>query len=140
MSLVGGIISSFWLPSTTTEPRLLVFVSGVILMTVALALSASARKHLGRFHRDDLTRDPDHELVDTGPYRFIRHPLYSATSCAFLGIGLCLGTWISIGLVALPIGALVHPIRVEERLLNRVLGNQCQDYAKQTARLLPRIW
>ncbi len=66
IAMVGGLASSLWLPSTVIEPRLLVFIIGVALMTGALILSASARRHLGRFHRDDLTHHPDHELVDTG--------------------------------------------------------------------------
>ncbi len=140
IAMVSGLVSSLWLPATVIEPRLLVFIIGVAFMTGALILSAWARKHLGRFHRDDLTHHPDHELVDTGPYRLVRHPLYTATSCAFLGIGFCLGTWISIGLAALPIGALIHRIRVEEQLLDRALGSQYQNYAKRTGRLIPRVW
>ncbi len=140
VAMVGGLISSLWLPTTVVEPRLLAFIIGVAFMTGALILSGSARKHLGRFHRDDLTRHPDHELVDTGPYRLVRHPLYTATSCAFLGIGFCLGTWISIGLAALPIGALIHRIQIEEQLLDRALGSQYRSYANRTARLIPRIW
>lgn len=103
-------------------------------------LSKYARHHLGRFHQDDLTYHIDHELIDTGPYRYVRHPLYVATICAFLGVGLCLGTWLSLALVSLPVAGLIHRIRVEEALLVRALGPRYLRYADRTSRLVPRVW
>ena len=44
-----------------------------------------------------------HEIIDTGPYRFIRHPSYAGALLAFLGLGLCLANWWSLALVMAPI-------------------------------------
>jgi len=103
-------------------------------------LSASARQHLGRFHRDSLTVHSDHELVDTGPYRHVRHPLYAATIGAFVGCGAVLGNWISIGLAGLPTAALIHRIGVEEDMLVDAFGSQYVRYRERTARVLPGVW
>lgn len=138
--MVGGLASSIWMHGTTISPRTLVFFLGLLAMTSGLALSASARHHLGRFHRDHLTHHTDHELIQTGPYQWVRHPLYTSTILAMTGIGLTLGTWVSVGLIVLPIAALIYRIQVEEHLLRRALGQQYEDYAKSVSRLIPHIW
>ena len=115
---------------------------GIGLGTLAAsgALSTSARRQLGRFHRDSLTVHGDHELIDTGPYARIRHPLYTATIGVFLGLGSVLGQWSSVAFAALPAGALVHRIDVEERMLDDALGNSYAEYRRRTRRLVPGVW
>lgn len=140
LCMVGGFVSSVWVPESAISPRLPVFALGLFAMASGLVLSASARRHLGRFHRDHLTHHMDHQLVQNGPYQWVRHPLYTSTILAIAGIGLTLGTWVSIGLVVLPIIALVHRIKVEEQLLERALGQIYQDYADSVSRLVPHIW
>ena len=103
-------------------------------------LSASARRHLGRFHRDALTVHADHQLVETGPYRRVRHPLYTATIGVFVGIGAVLGNWISLALAGLPTLALIRRIHVEEDMLVKALGPDYLRYQERTARLVPGVW
>lgn len=140
IAMLGGLASALWWHQSVVDPRLGPFVAGLVCMASGGVLSISARRHLGRFHRDDLTHHDDHELISSGPYSRIRHPLYTATILAFLGIGLTLGTWVSIGLVALPFAALLYRIRVEEALLGRALGQTYGTYAKGRARLIPGVW
>lgn len=116
------------------------YVAGLLLLGGAGALSVAARRHLGRFHRDSLTVHSDHELVDTGPYRRIRHPLYTATIGVFAGFGAVLGNWISVALAALPTAALIHRIAVEERMLSEAFGQEYSRYCSRTHRLLPGVW
>lgn len=116
------------------------FTLGLGLLVGSGALSSWARRHLGRFHRDDLTVHDDHSLVDTGPYRSIRHPLYLATASALVGTGAALGNWVSIGTAGLPTAALVRRIAVEESMLESHLGPRYATYKARTKRLVPRIW
>lgn len=103
-------------------------------------LSVAARRHLGRFHRDSLTIHPDHELVDSGPYRRIRHPLYAATIGVSIGLGAVLGNRVSLALAVVPTWAIVRRIRIEEEMLVRALGPDYVSYRRRTARLVPNVW
>lgn len=140
VTLLGGFISSRSGFGMTVRPRRAVFVSGLVALLFSGLLSSAARRHLGRFHRDSLTVHEDHTLVDTGPYQYIRHPLYTATLLSFAGIGAVLGTYLSLALTALPTAALVNRIRVEEPMLVRALGVDYVAYQERTTRLVPRIW
>lgn len=103
-------------------------------------LSSAARRQLGRFHRDTLTVHDDHQVVDTGPYEYVRHPLYLATVGAFVGTGAVLGNWVSVAATALPTAALAHRIGIEERMLVDHLGEDYLTYQERTSRLLPGLW
>ena len=87
-----------------------------------------------------LTVHADHELVETGPYQRVRHPLYTATIGVFVGIGAVLGNWISLALAGLPTLALVHRIHVEEDMLVKAIGTDYLRYRERTARLVPGVW
>ncbi|MEM7288373.1 MAG: isoprenylcysteine carboxylmethyltransferase family protein [Actinomycetota bacterium] len=138
--LLAGLFASRFLPSGSIRARRSVFALGVTLLIGAGALSTSARRHLGRFHRDDLTVHDDHSLVDTGPYQSVRHPLYSATASALIGTGAVLGNWVSIATAGLPTAALVRRIGVEESMLESHLGAGYVAYQARTKRLVPGIW
>ncbi len=88
-----------------------------------------------------LTRHHDDELVDTGPYRFVRHPIYAAIVLAFVGIGAVLGNWVGLLLTGIvPTRALVVRIEVEERELANALGTTYEWYASRRHRLVPWVW
>ena len=139
IALVGGVASSVTGRSTIRHRRA-TLVAGVAALLGAGALSTVARRHLGRFHRDALTVHGDHELVDTGPYARVRHPLYTSTIGAFVGIGAVLGTRISLAAAALPAAAIIHRIQVEEAMLIDALGDDYERYRTRTNRLIPSIW
>lgn len=139
VALVGGVASSVTGRSTVRHRRTSL-VTGIAAIIGAGALSTVARRHLGRFHRNALTVHGDHELVDTGPYLLIRHPLYTATIGAFVGIGAVLGTRISLALAALPAAAIIHRIQVEETMLTNALGDVYAQYRTSTNRLIPGVW
>jgi protein-S-isoprenylcysteine O-methyltransferase Ste14 len=82
-----------------------------------------------------------HELVDTGIYGILRHPAYLGHLASLLGIGLILGNWVSLAILALlPLAGILYRIHVEERALLRHFGPAYQEYAGRTKRLLPGIW
>ena len=59
-------------------------------------------RELGRFFKFTVVVQADHQVVDTGPYRLIRHPSYTGLLMAALGLGIALGTWLSIPLCLAP--------------------------------------
>jgi protein-S-isoprenylcysteine O-methyltransferase Ste14 len=87
-----------------------------------------------------IQRDRGHHLVTDGPYRYLRHPTYTAAILYFVSSGLALGSWLS--LLPLPawIAFLLHRTRLEDRVLQDELEGY-QDYARRVRyRLLPGVW
>jgi protein-S-isoprenylcysteine O-methyltransferase Ste14 len=80
---------------------------------------------LGRFFTVDVTIEKDHELVESGPFRMVRHPSYTRVLLAFVGFALSLGDWGALLVILLPIGvAFIHRMNVEENALSGALGPQ----------------
>jgi protein-S-isoprenylcysteine O-methyltransferase len=114
---------------------------GAVFFVAGLAIRWYAIIYLGRFFTVNVAIASDHKLIDGGPYRYVRHPSYSGALLAFLGLGLCLGNWVSIAIIAIPIlSVFLWRIHVEEAALLRGLGNQYQSYMDRTKRLIPGIY
>ena len=139
-SLVIGLGASLLVPSRTIRARRLSFATGIALLVASGGLSGASRRRLGRFHRDALTVHDDHRVVDTGPYRRVRHPLYLATMGVFTGTGAVLGNWVSVAGAAIPAAALARRIVVEEHMLVEHLGDEYRFYQDRTSRLIPGVW
>ena len=95
--------------------------------------------NLGRNVSETVLVKRDHELVTTGPYRWVRHPLYSTGLLLFGGIGLMNASWIVLLLVAITaVGVLAVVIPREEEALTARFGDEYRALVRRTGRLLPR--
>ena len=111
------------------------------LLLFALALRWYSIIHLGRFFTTNVAIASDHRLVDSGPYRFVRHPSYTGSLIAMLGLALSFGNWISFLVLFVPVCAVtLWRIRVEEQALISGLGETYRNYAQQTRRLIPLLY
>jgi protein-S-isoprenylcysteine O-methyltransferase Ste14 len=109
-----------------------IFVGGVILRV-------SAVLELGQFYSHRVQVMDTHRIVQTGPYRWIRHPAYSGMLLAHLGLVLVYFNWLSLVLLlAALLPALVIRILVEERTLASIPGYV--EFCAGRARILPRVW
>jgi protein-S-isoprenylcysteine O-methyltransferase len=114
---------------------------GVALFAAGLVLRWYAIVYLGRFFTVDVAIAADHRVVDSGPYRLVRHPSYAGALLAFLGLGICYGNWVSLVAVTLPIAwAFMQRIEVEESALGSALGESYAAYARRTRRLVPYLY
>ena len=96
---------------------------------------------LGHYFTFTVQTSPDQQVVTTGPYRFVRHPAYTALLLAVAAVGLLIGNWLSlVVLVGAVTGALVYRITVEERALERDIGPAYREYAATHKRLVPYVW
>jgi protein-S-isoprenylcysteine O-methyltransferase Ste14 len=123
------------------DARWPLFVVGVLLMAAGIVLRQWSVALLGRYFTTDVRLHEGQTVVDTGPYRWLRHPSYTGMLLTFLGIGLALGNWASVlALVVLPTIGLVVRIRFEERVLLEGLGEPYRRFAESRARLIPGVW
>ena len=121
--------------------RVGLFVAGLVVIVLGVALRIWSVWVLGRFFTVEVQVHDGQSVVDTGPYRFVRHPSYTGLLLSCLGIGLTLDNWLAlIIVVVLPTVALGIRIRVEERTLLAALGEPYAKFAATRSRLIPHVW
>jgi protein-S-isoprenylcysteine O-methyltransferase Ste14 len=126
----------FW----TRSPAPWRIVSSILFLALAALLSWTATRALGRHLRFDAALSPDHELVRTGPYRILRHPIYTSMFCLLLGTGFML-TPLPLFLAAIVtfIGGTEIRVRVEDRLLASRFGDKFREYHRAVSAYLPLV-
>jgi protein-S-isoprenylcysteine O-methyltransferase Ste14 len=116
-------------------------VAGLLVMWAGLAVRIWAIMVLGKSFRMTVEVDAGQKVVDSGPYRWVRHPSYTGILLLMVGLSLVYGNWPALAiLLVLPAGVLIHRIFVEETVLTEVIGRAYTDYAARTKRLAPGLW
>jgi protein-S-isoprenylcysteine O-methyltransferase Ste14 len=146
--LYGGAILLFEFPSSRRYyAQVQLWHLGDALKWVLVALTAAgllftwwARIHLGRLWSDWVVKKAGHHVVDTGPYRLVRHPIYLGLILAALATAIEKGTSFALLGAATMTVAFYRKARREERFLRAELGENSYDaYARKTAMLVPFI-
>jgi protein-S-isoprenylcysteine O-methyltransferase Ste14 len=112
---------------------------GLLLVLIGLAIAIWARRHLGMFWSARVTVKTDHQLIRTGPYQFVRHPIYSGLILALLGTSISLGTWQSLLGFGLISASFIWKLAFEERLLSLHLGQSYLQYRRHVRALIPFV-
>lgn len=116
-------------------------VAGLLLGAGGIALRGWSVATLGAFFTTAVEVQQGHRVIDTGPYRLLRHPAYTGALLSVVGVTLALGTWIGCVVAAgFALGGLVQRIRVEERALASQLGPAWNAFAGTRRRLIPMLW
>lgn len=112
---------------------------GFFLTIAGLAFACWARVILGRNWSGVVQLKKDHELIVRGPYSIVRHPIYTGLLLAFLGTALAIGAWR--GLIASAIVAVSfwRKLRLEERWLCELFGEQYAAYMRRVRALVPWV-
>jgi protein-S-isoprenylcysteine O-methyltransferase len=114
---------------------------GLVLIAAGIAIRWTAIFTLKRFFTVQVAIHADHELIQRGLYRVLRHPSYSGALLSLVGLGLAMASWVALLLIVVPIGlALLYRIRVEERALSEAFGDRYAEYCRRTKRLVPWIY
>jgi protein-S-isoprenylcysteine O-methyltransferase Ste14 len=113
---------------------------GAALLAGGIALLGLAHHHLGRSFHSLVVAKENQTLVETGPYRWIRHPIYTAYLMSYLGGGLLAGNWV-LTVVPVTLYAVLVARRLvrEEEVMKEQFGQAYVEYEKRTGRLLPRL-
>lgn len=128
-----------WLPLGVDGAARLVLA--LPLFVGGLALRGWAVRELGRHFSAQVQVQPDHALVRSGPYRWLRHPSYTGLLLAFAGAGLAMGDALALLALLLPtVLAVRYRIRIEEQTLMTHFQHEYAAYCADTKRLLPWVW
>ncbi|HEY3738929.1 MAG TPA: isoprenylcysteine carboxylmethyltransferase family protein, partial [Bryobacteraceae bacterium] len=107
---------------------------------LAVAVSFLAADALGSQLRIDASLSDDHKLTRTGPYRWVRHPVYASFLCLVVGSGVMIASWplMLIGVGIFLIGTEIR-VRVEDALLAARFGDEFAQYQNQVPAYLPGV-
>jgi len=136
LALVAAIVASFapWLNITWPE---LAVVLGMALLIAGAVLRRFCFNALGKSFTGTVIVAKNQAIVQHGPYRFVRHPSYTAAFLMFIGIGLALGSWISLVILFFAHCYLYgRRVAVEERALLDTLGTPYREYMSRTKRFI----
>jgi protein-S-isoprenylcysteine O-methyltransferase Ste14 len=112
---------------------------GLALTAAGIGFAIWARNHIGKFWSASVAIREGHQLIRTGPYARIRHPIYTGILFAVAGTALVVDTWRDVLVFALVLTGLSYKARREEKLLSREFGPAFDDHRHHTGFFLPRL-
>ena len=140
IELVGMILGFAGIGRMQTSPRAIGLI-GLLLLISGYVIRALAIRTLGVFFTGTVVIKNEHQLIRTGLYRYLRHPAYTGTLLAHLGLGLAFANWFSLLFSSVPfLLAAMYRMRVEERALVATFGAEYSSYCKTSKRLIPGVY
>lgn len=118
---------------------LAVGIIGVAICLFGIGLAVWARRHLGRNWGMPMSIKAEPELVDTGPYAHIRHPIYTGILIAMLGSALAAGWWWGVFCVVFGV-YFIYSAKIEERRMSALMPQQYPAYMQRTKMLIPGVY
>jgi protein-S-isoprenylcysteine O-methyltransferase Ste14 len=139
--IVACVLPIVWMGAAIAWLRPQVTLAGIVVIVLGAALRWWSIFSLGRYFTFEVAVRSTQAVVQTGPYRFVRHPSYTAILIMLLGVGIVLLNWAS--LVVLLVTGLIglgYRVRVEEHALVEALGQPYIDYMRHTKRFIAFIF
>lgn len=130
----SGILAMQWLPATP-----LVEFAGIATVAVGLGFAVWARLHLGQNWSATVTVKERHQLIRTGPYKLVRHPIYSGMIAAMAGAAVVNRELRGVVSVVLLFLGFFIKSRIEDRFMEDTFGAEYEAYRKITGALVPRL-
>jgi len=118
---------------------LFIQILGVVCILDAMALHIWSRVHLGHYYAERVEVQPEHKVIDTGPYKFMRHPVITSFFGIATGLFLINPALTTLAALIYTIWDFTRAAHQEEDLLTRTLPGYA-EYAHRTPRFLPRVW
>jgi protein-S-isoprenylcysteine O-methyltransferase Ste14 len=133
-----------WLQGTFLDRRFLparlwIVWLGFYVTVAGLVFTCWARVILGRNWSGVVQLKQDHELIVRGPYSIVRHPIYTGLLLAFLGSAMAVGMWRALLATAIVGFSFWRKLRLEERWLCELFGDQYRDYMSRVKALVPWV-
>lgn len=128
-----------WLRIAIFPATLAVEIPGVVITLAGIGFAVWARVSIGTNWSSSVTVKVGHQLVRTGPYRWVRHPIYSGIILAMLGTALERRELRGVLAVVLLYVGFKIKSRIEERTMAGVFGAQYAEYSRSTGAIFPRM-
>lgn len=139
LSLIVYLLNPAWMQwSAVPLPAWLRWL-GVVTAVLSLPLMYWLFRSIGRNITQTVKTRKEHQLVTTGPYRWVRHPLYSVGTLLFGSFALIAANWFMALATLLGFVMLLVRLPNEERHLLERFGDEYQEYMKRTGRFVPRL-
>lgn len=113
------------------------YPTGVVLVAAGLLFACWARYVLGRNWSGVVTVKDDHELIRTGPYRYVRHPIYTGLLLAFVGCAVAIDEWRGVLAVVIAYVSLWRKSLLEERWMIDTFGDAYRRFRSEVPALIP---
>jgi len=120
-------------------PGVWCFWTGAAVTLCGLFFSVWARHRLGRNWSQAVTLKEGHELITSGPYALVRHPIYTGLLLAVLGCAIARGEWRGLVAFAMVFGELWQKLRLEEKWMREQFGESYLAYCRRVSALVPFI-
>jgi len=121
-------------------PDLWIAYMGIAVSFVGAGIAIWARYCIGEYWSARVTLKEGHQLIRSGPYAYVRHPIYTGMLLACVGTALVVGEWRGVLAVFLLLAAHSRKAMREESMLTREFGEQYTAYRQSTGFLFPRLW
>jgi protein-S-isoprenylcysteine O-methyltransferase Ste14 len=131
---VRGWPDQRFLPPSSTAAGL-----GFLMTAAGLLFAVWARRHLATNWSADVTLKVGHELITSGPYAWVRHPIYTGLLLAFLGSAIAVGEWRAVVAVTLVGLTFWRKLRTEERGMRELFSERYIDYSRRVPALIPCV-
>ena len=144
ISITIGYLLSFSI-ATTKIGRIyhwnILFALGILIIIVGLIIRIISIRTLKQYFTYSVAKVENHELIEKGFYKFIRHPGYLGQLLIFTGISISLSNWLAVILMLLStLVGYMNRIRVEEKFMIEQMGDKYSNYQKRTKKLIPKIY
>jgi len=117
------------------------FAVGVVLALTGLVIRVGSILTLKQYFTYSVAQTENHKLVETGLYKFIRHPGYLGQLMIFAGISISLSNWLAVLCMMIPVTiGYIYRIKVEEGFMIEQMGESYLDYQRRTKRIIPLIY
>jgi protein-S-isoprenylcysteine O-methyltransferase Ste14 len=134
-----SVANAFAASGITLLPRASFYI-GVAMMLLGMAFRFWAVATLRSFFSYTVQIKEGHHVIESGPYRFVRHPAYTGSLLTIAGVGFALQSWGAVLLIAIVfLVAFGYRMRVEERALVDSLGEEYLSYARRVKRIIPFV-
>jgi protein-S-isoprenylcysteine O-methyltransferase Ste14 len=146
LGLLFALLAAFLLPRlsvfsfvnfTPVSPEL--SIVGIVLCLVGFAILMSARRTLGKNWSQTVATKEDHELITSGLYRYVRHPMYAGGFIAAIGSAITAGgAFVFLLLLLTPL--FIWRTGAEDKLMAQQFPNEFPAYKRMTKKLIPFVW
>lgn len=138
--MFAGDVPREWLRVRVFAPNAATNAIGIAITIAGIAFAIWARIYLGGNWSSSVTVKVGHQLIRTGPYRFVRHPIYTGLIVSLLGTAVVRHQVRGLVAVVLAYVGFKLKSKIEERTMTTTFGAQYDDYARTTGAIVPRLW